>query len=303
MTPFAIVLVLVSCIGHATWNLLSKRSSNTVAFFCVANLAVLVLGVPFFVLCGGHEVLSAPPRLWLCLLLTGLCLATYFTFLAMAYRSGDVSVMYPLARTAPIFVVLLEGLSQNRWPTFWPGLGIALVVAGCFILPWKRLEIGTDGLTWRNYANRGNLWALATALASTGYTIIDDLGMDIMNEVAPELRGAFIYGYLELVSATTFLLLAAWAMNGLGAIGRVDRKERGRVLAVGLLIFMTYMLILWAYVHAEKVAYVAGLRQFSIVLGVLGGVLFLRESGGRIRVFASIVIVAGLLLIGVAGRP
>ena len=151
--------------------------------------------------------------------------------------------------------------------------------------------------------NRGSLWALATALASTGYTVIDDLGMDVMNEVAPELRGAFLYDYLEWESATVFLLLAAWPLNGLGAIGRVWREGRGRMLAVGLLIFATHLLVLWAYTHAEQVAHMAGLRQFSIVLGVLGGVLLLRESGGGIRVFASIVIVAGLFLIGVAGRP
>lgn len=215
MTPFAVILVLVSCVGHATWNLISKRSGNTMALFCTANLAVLALGLPFFLICDGYDVLGAPARLWLYLLLTGLCLAAYFASLAMAYRNGDVSVVYPLARTAPIFVVLLEGLSQNRWPTFLPGLGIALVVAGCFMLPWRRMEIGPDGLAWKNYANRGSLWALTTALASTGYTVIDDLGMDVMSEVAPELRGAFMYGYLEWASATVFLLLAAWAVNGL----------------------------------------------------------------------------------------
>lgn len=302
MTSFAIVLVLVSCVGHAVWNLLSKRSSRTTAFFCVANLAALVLAFPLLMLYGGYDVLFALSRLWPYLLLTGLCLGGYFTFLAMAYRHGDMSVIYPLARTAPIFVVLLEGVSQSRWPALLPGLGIALVVAGCFILPWKRLKIGPDGLTWRSYANRGSLWALVTALASSGYTIIDDAGMDVMNEVVPQPRGAFVYGYLELVSATIFLLLATWVLNGLGEIGRVCRKERLRVVIVGLLIFVTYVLILWAYTHAEKVAYVAGLRQLSIVLGVLGGVLLFKEGGGRIRILASLVMVAGLILIGIAGR-
>lgn len=301
MTHFAIALVLVSCAGHAAWNLLSKRSSKTLAFFCVANLGALLLAFPFFVLCGGHEAFGAPARLWLHLLLTGLCLAAYFTFLALAYRSGDVSVVYPLARTAPVFVVLLEGVSQSRWPTLLPGLGIALIVAGCFILPWKRVEIGPQGLAWKNYVNRGSLWALATALASSGYTVIDDLGMDVMSEVAPELRGAFIYGYLELVSATAFLLLAVLALDGVRGIGRVCRTEWRPALTVGVLIFATYMLVLWAYTHAEKVAYVAALRQFSVVLGVLGAILFLKEGGGRIRLLASVVMVAGLLLIGLAG--
>ena len=92
-------------------------------------------------------------------------------------------------------------------------------------------------------------------------------------------------------------------MNGLGDVGRVRHQEPGRVITVVLFVFATCMLVLWAYAHAEKVAYVAGLRQLSIVLGVLGGLLLLKESGRRLRVFASTVIVAGRFLIGLAGRP
>jgi hypothetical protein len=45
------------------------------------------------------------------------------------------------------------------------------------------------------------------------------------------------------------------------------------------------------------------LRQFSIVPGVLGGVLFFEVRDGRLAVFASFVIGGGPFLIGVAGRP
>lgn len=88
-----------------------------------------------------------------------------------------------------------------------------------------------------------------------------------------------------------------------GAHSRPLGTRRPATLSKGKSGVNRHLFVLWAYVYAEKVAYVSGLRQFSIVLAVLGGVLFLRGSGGRIRVFASIVIVAGLFLIGVAGGP
>ena len=83
-------------------------------------------------------------------------------------------------------------------------------------------------------------------------------------------------------------------------LGRAWKTEKLSATAVGALIFFTYILILWAYANAEKVAYVAGLRQLSIVLGVIGGVLFFKERGGRMRVLAAILIVTGLIMIGFA---
>ena len=74
------------------------------------------------------------------------------------------------------------------------------------------------------------------------------------------------------------------------------------VVLVGLLLAATYLLILWAYAHAQVVAYVAAFRQLSIVFAVLGGTLLLREPAGRIRLAASAIIVAGLVLVAVAER-
>lgn len=75
------------------------------------------------------------------------------------------------------------------------------------------------------------------------------------------------------------------------------RTERtGGVIIGGLLIFGTYLLILWASPHLEKLPCVLAYRQSSVVLAVFGGVLFYKELGGFIRVFASTVMVAGLFL-------
>ena len=58
-----------------------------------------------------------------------------------------------------------------------------------------------------------------------------------------------------------------------------------------------YFFVLAAYAHVEVVVYVAGLRQLSIVLLVLGGTLVLGEPAARFRIAASLVILAGVALI------
>ncbi len=237
------------------------------------------------------------------LAVTGASQAAYFTFLALAYRHGDISVVYPLARSFPIFVVLIAGFGLGQWPSPLAWLGILLVAAGCFALPLERL--GRARISLRSYANAAGFWALLTALGSSGYTVADDIGMDLV--VGREALGsptgpvaALLYGYLEWVSTSLFLLLAVLALGRRGDIGRVFRQERGPALLVGLMTFGTYLLILWAYSLSEKVAYVAALRQLSIVFGVLFGITLLREPGGLLRVGASVVIVSGLVLVSLA---
>jgi drug/metabolite transporter (DMT)-like permease len=304
VNSLAITLVLASCATHATWNLLSKRSSKTPGFFWIANAAVVVAAAPVFLWLGGVDViLNAPADLWLCLAATGACQAAYFVFLAAAYRHGDISFVYPLARTFPIFVVVVAGMWFGQWPTLLAYVGISLVVGGCFVLPLKRLRIGPDGFTLHSYLNRASIWALLTALASSGYTIADYKGMEIMTAAfagASDQKLALLYGYLEWVATMPLLLLVVMFLGGFAGLKRVWSAERNTSLLVGALVFVTYMLILWAYTQSEKVAYVAGFRQLSIVLGVIAGVLFLKEPGGRARIVASVVIVVGLILIGLA---
>ncbi|UCG32540.1 MAG: EamA family transporter, partial [Phycisphaerales bacterium] len=260
MSLFAVALVLGACFTHAVWNLLSKRIAATPAFFWVANAAAIVLTAPLFALTVAGEVPHLPGRVWLCVAAAGVFEGLYFVFLAWAYRHGDVSVVYPLARAAPIFLILAVDLMLGRFPTGFAAVGMVLVGVGCFILPLRRLRIGPDGLAWRNYANRGSLWAGAVGLCISGYSVTDNYGVDLIQAAVPELRGAFLYGCLVWVSAATVLLVGVLLSEGAGAIARAWRTERRNSIIVGVLLFSTYLLILWAYAHTEVVAYAAGLR-------------------------------------------
>ncbi len=301
MNTLAVVLVLSSCVTHAGWNLIAKRSSRTTAFFWLGSVVSLVLLAPVFLLVGGIDVLrAAPVRLWMLVPVTGLSMCVYYGCLAAAYRHGDVSVAYPLVRTTPIFVLVLAGMMLGQRPSALAVAGILLVVAGCFVLPLERVGLGPGGFSLRSYANRTSFWALGAALGSTGYTLADDLAMDAMHRVAPGLRGAFVYECLQYALLAVGLLIVSLITDGRDKLAGAVRGEKLRSLLVGSLVFVTYMLILWAYANAEKVAYVAGLRQLSILLGVAGGMLFFGEKGGRPRLLAAAVIVAGLVMIGFA---
>lgn len=134
MTTFALLLVLLSALFHATWNLFAKRSSG---------------GAPFVWLFDTVSVLLyAPLALWFCVaqpvslgwvelaavLISSLLHLAYFLSLQRGYRIGDLSLIYPLARgTGPLFSVLAAVLVLGERPTPLAFLGAVLVVLSVFI--------------------------------------------------------------------------------------------------------------------------------------------------------------------------
>lgn len=91
MTVTAIVLVVVSAFVHAGWNLLSKRARPSSAYFLVASLAGALVLSPVLLLYWETVTGAIPFRVWLLLIGAGLFMTVYYSSLAGAYRSGDMS--------------------------------------------------------------------------------------------------------------------------------------------------------------------------------------------------------------------
>jgi len=109
VTGLAIVLVAFSAAIHAGWNLPTRRSVPSTAFFLVASAVGVLLFLPVLIV-RRTEPAAFPPSVWILVTVTGGFLTVYYWSLARAYRSGDMSVAYPIARSSPIIVVMLATL-------------------------------------------------------------------------------------------------------------------------------------------------------------------------------------------------
>ena len=89
----AAILILLSAVFHAGWNLLSKRRDPSLAFFFVASLAATVITLPVVYAFRG-ALTQFPPTVWTLIVFTGMAQAVYFLGLAGAYRAGDISFAY-----------------------------------------------------------------------------------------------------------------------------------------------------------------------------------------------------------------
>ncbi|MCK5484791.1 MAG: hypothetical protein KAI86_01175, partial [Desulfobacterales bacterium] len=106
MTLTAAILLLISAVTHAGWNYLSKKEHPTAAFYLVANTIGVIWVFPIL-LYYGNQIPLIPKSVWIFIAMSGFFLAAYLAALAGAYRAGDISIAYPLARSLPVIFVFL----------------------------------------------------------------------------------------------------------------------------------------------------------------------------------------------------
>src|SRR3712207_6588068 len=102
MSPANLLLILASACIHVVAHVALKRSTNRAAFVWW----MLVWGTVVFTPLVFTAWPALPPWLWVVLVVSAGFEALYFASIARAYQTGDLSIVYPLARgTAPVLLL------------------------------------------------------------------------------------------------------------------------------------------------------------------------------------------------------
>jgi drug/metabolite transporter (DMT)-like permease len=292
MTSLALILVLSSALGHSGWNYLTKSSRYKVTFLWLMLVAAgVIYGIPFWYRLSSRPI---PADGWPYILATGLIHSLYFSFLGMAYRRGDLSTVYPIARgTAPALVPFVAMLYPGEFPSALGSIGIAMVVIGIQIVGLPGLSKSSLGQFWQSLRHGPVGFAFLTGLMTTIYTVVDRQG------VQPGRVDPFVYIYLQMV-LTAFFLTPWMIARKRDEIRYEWTVNKWRAAAVGLLCVGTYLLILSAMRLPVKVSYIAAGRECSILFSTLFGILLLHEPRGLQKVIGALVIVLGVGCIALA---
>lgn len=293
MEPFVILLVAGSALLHVAWNVRLKEAGDpliTAAIGLVVGALVIVpAGAGVWWLAGAEPL----PIEGLALgLLSGLIEAIYFFLLAGAYRRGDLSVVYPIARgTAPLILVVVGvGLLGERLGT--PGwIGLACLLAGFLALQRPWLALRSALAERRRPGIPGAItFAIATGVAIAAYSTVDRVGTRLIEPVV----------YAGLIWLSGSIALAAVVIVAGRTNGWRDPMVVRPAAVGGLLTLGAYLLVLFALSVAPLTA-VAPLRESATVVAAAWGAVRMGEAVSRgeatRRIVASAVIVAGAILL------
>ena len=294
MAPTSIILVILSALIHVGWNYLTKSSSSPKLFSLLKGslltflLLVLLPIIPFN---------SIPTDVWGLIVLSGIIHAIYVLALASAYEVGDMSFVYPIARSAPAFVPIAAFFIIGECISARGAAGIAIVVTGVFLMQFR----GTDHSELRrllfSLKQKDSLWAFITLVAVVSYTITDKAGMVAFSRVREITNGTHGPIFLLLENSLCYLLFGLYIFcRGELTVRTVWKKEwpYGVLAAFGTLI--SYSLILHV-MQTETVSYIVTLRQSSVLFAVLTGWKALKEPFGRYRLFVAFFMLIGFFLV------
>jgi drug/metabolite transporter (DMT)-like permease len=273
MTTFALAIVLFSALLHAGWNAMLKAVDDRAGVLGAVSAAHAIAGV---------VLISVSPipamESWPSIAVSTIVHYGYYLLLFRAYRHGDLSQVYPISRgLAPAIVTL------GAWVLIGETLppvaiaGLIAITGGICLLALQRgaanARKSTIGL------------AVLLGLCIGIYSTADGIGIRYAGTATGYM------GWLFLLEAPVPL-----------AIALHRRRNRGhfapRTLILGLLggiaAVTAYGLVLYVKTIAPLGA-VSAVRESSVIIAALIGVVVFRERPWQGRILAASVVVLGVV--------
>jgi drug/metabolite transporter (DMT)-like permease len=272
-----LLIVLFAAALHATWNALVKGAPDK-----LISMTAVVLGhAPFALLALPFAPL--PDAAAIPYIFAGAALHVgYQLFLFWAYRQGDLTQVYPIARgTAPLIVAGFSVLVFRETLSTMQFVAIATIACGIMSLVLVR---GSQGM----HNPRGAALALITGCFVAGYSMVDGYGA----RAAATAVG--YYAWLTILNAIAFAVIVAIVSPG--AL-QVTIRSHKKIMAIGGgASFAAYALVVWAFTQAP-IAVVTALRETSIVFALLIGVFFLKERLSLMKLVSAMLTMLGALML------
>ncbi len=277
MSPEIVALVLAAAVLHAVWNAMAKSGGSPAfsiaAYQLVGGVICLALAwlVPF-----------PAAAAWPWIIASVLIHNVYYFTLSMSYRSGDLSLVYPLFRgLAPVLVALGAAFVANEHLPPDALVGVVLVSVGLLALSF----LGSPG----SRPSRAALfWGLSTALMIAAYTVVDGSGVRRVDNSLSYILWLFVLEPLPICA----WILATRARD----FGAYLGANTAKVLFGAIASSAAYGLVIYA-MSQGAMALVSSLRETSVIFAALIGTLLLKEPFGRRRVIAACLVCLGVIVI------
>ena len=286
--PLALSLVVLAAFIHATWNLMAKRAAHVgVALVFAYNLVSCIAYAPWvgWVLAHGGTVWTL--GVLACIGASGVIHLAYSLCLQRGYQLADLSVVYPVARgSGPLLSTLAAVLLLGEAWTPGRAFGLVGVVAGILLI-----STGGRLAAFRRPAGQAGVrWGLVTGGLIATYTVVDAYGVKVLG-IPPVVLDWFS-------STLRLVLLLPVVLPRLGQARAAMRGHWGLAAGIGVLSPLGYILVLTALGMGAPVSVVAPMREMSLMVGALLGMLVLGERVTTARLAGCAVLMAGVVLLG-----
>ena len=271
------LLVILAAFLHAVWNAMIKNEENKYLAVTAIVLGHVPASIFFILLAPAPSVESIP-----FIILSALLHIGYEWYLLSAYRFGDLTKVYPIARgTAPILVAIVSLIFLGVVLSNFEILGIIIISLGILSLSFQGAK---------DFKNRSVvIYALVTGFFIMGYSITDGYGARVSDSFLSYMGWSFI------LNATIFPIILK-INNKSEVITKIFKEGKKIFFIGGTLSYIVYGIVVWGFTKAP-IALVAALRETSIIFALLIGIFFLKEKFTFLKAIATFIIFFGVILL------
>ena len=282
MTLLALSLVLTSAFLHALWNYFAKRAGGGVVFTWLFAALTALIYAPVGLFYWYRQEVSLDPLSLLFIVGSAAIHVVYFLTLQRGYRSGDLSLVYPLARgSGPMLATVGAIALLGERPSALALSGTLLIVVSVFVL--------TGGQQMFRAGQRQTvLYGLATGVCIATYTLWDGYAVSRLS-VPPLIL-------MWLSECFRALILAPSVVRNSEKVKLEWQTHKTEVLIIAVFSPLAYILVLTALTFTP-VSYVAPAREISILIGAVLGARLLAEKDAQRRLIAASGMVVGVIFL------
>ena len=226
-------------------------------------------------------------EIWPLIAISSLGLLLHVWCIVKSLRVGDFSVNYPIIRSSPLFVVVVGYIFLNHNYSMEILLGIAIVIISAFMIQY------TPG--GKYFSKPASL--LLAVLAMCFHGIITLADAEAMKYVEPAAFLFIQYLFVTPALALMFILTRPSGENIYEYLFLGWKNKPLRFFLAGFTAYISYLLILYSFRMGANVAAVSAIRQISIPFSVLMGGFFLLEKKMNYRLFWSLLLTLGVIII------
>jgi drug/metabolite transporter (DMT)-like permease len=260
---------------HAGWNVMVKFGDD--AFL---NMGLIVGLGGIIGLAATSFVVFPEPASWIWLFGSCMCHLGYYTFLVLAYRHGELSQVYPMARgSAPPLVAFSSWLLYGQTLNLLQAAGVASISMGI-------LTLAVDRPVDRAHKREAIWFGLLTGLSIMGYTLCDGQGIRHAGDVEREQIGYIVW--LFVLDAPLLVIYCLWQR---GAEATAFLRNNWKLGFCGAALSLAAYGIAIIAMRFGEFAHVSALRETSVIFAAVMSAYLLKERF-RKRRYVSVSLVA-----------
>jgi len=271
------IAVIFAAFLHATWNGMVKSHEDkyvAVASIVLGHVPASLIIIYFMPL----PTLESLPYI----ITSAFIHQGYQWFLLTAYRYGDYTKVYPIARgSGPVIVTIVSLLFLGVILGMYELIGIVIVSIGILSLSFQNSK------ALRN--KKAIFFALLTGLFIGLYSMIDGYGARVSMSPLSYIGFSFILNALMFPFFLKF-------MDQPNITKRVFNKAKSLFIIGGTFSYIVYAIVVWGFTKAP-IPLVSTLRETSIIFALLIGTFFLKERFTILKSISIFTIFVGVIFL------